>query len=94
MIETIIAPYIEKPFKDVEVISKENAIKAMEKYRDILLNGTHGKWIDIKDNPPPDYHVVLYYDAYEGRLGVGYFVWSQSQPSRFTHWMELPTKPL
>jgi hypothetical protein len=51
------------------------------------------KWINIKDQIPPDYERVLWIDDRDGFINLGYFVWSQTPVSYVTHWMKLPQKP-
>lgn len=88
--EEILKPYVEKPFRHTQIVEKDNALIAMQKFAD-QFRGI--EWIAIKDQKPADYDRVLYFDSRDGNMNVGYFVWSQTPVDYVTHWMKLPAKP-
>jgi hypothetical protein len=92
--EDILKPYVETPFRHTKIVDKDNAIKAMEEYANEVMK-TNGKgWISTKEQTPPDYKRVMYFDSRDKNISVGYFVWSQTPVDYVTHWMDLPPNPV
>jgi len=88
--EEILQPYIETPFRHTKVVEKDNALLAMAKFADQFKGIS---WIAVKDQTPPEYEKVLFFDSRDGGMSVGYFAWSQTPVPYVTHWMYLPAKP-
>lgn len=91
--DEILQPYIETPFRHTKVVEKDNALLAMQRFADqFRLPGGMG-WIAIKDQIPPEYERVIWFDSRDENINIDYFVWSQSPDPYVTHWMALPAKP-
>lgn len=88
--EEILKPYIETPFRHTQIVEKDNALIAMQKFADQFRDF---EWIAIKDQKPADYERVLYFDSRDGNMNAGYFVFSQTPVDYVTHWMPLPEPP-
>jgi hypothetical protein len=89
--DEILQPFVETPFRHTKIIEKDNAIKAMGIFAD-QFRGM--EWISVKDQVPPDYERVIWFDSRErGGIEIGYFVWSQTPVDYATHWMILPANP-
>ena len=92
--EEVLKPYVERILRHTEIVDKDNALLAMEKYANEVMLSREKGWIPIKEEIPEDYKRVIYFDSRErGSIEIGYFVWSQSPCEYVTHWMELPPKP-
>lgn len=91
--EEILKPFIETPFRHTRIVEEENALIAMGLYADQFKEAIGVNWIPTKDNPPPDYKNVMYFNSIDGNIQTGYFVWSQTPLNYITHWMELPENP-
>ena len=52
------------------------------------------EWISTKEQTPPDYERVLYFDSRDKTQHVGFFVWNETPVEYVTHWMTLPKPPV
>lgn len=92
--EEILKPYVEKIFSHTQVVEKDNALLAMERFADQFRLPEGMAWISTKDEVPKDYENVLWFDSRDNNMHVGYFVWSQTPVPYATHFMRLPAKPI
>lgn len=86
----ILQPFVETPFRHTKVVERDNALLAMQIFAD-QFRGI--EWIAIKDQRPPDYERVIFFDNRDANICIGYFVWSQAPVEYVTYWMKLPAKP-
>ena len=93
---------IEIEIKELERINKENSSKdnkitELENQLNDCQN-FNNEWIAINDKKPDDYQKVIYLlkgeESFENKIGIGYFVFSQSRHDDVSHWMNLPQKPV
>jgi hypothetical protein len=51
------------------------------------------EWVSVVEQAPEDYEHVVYFDSRDGKVCIGFFVWSQTPVNYVTHWMKLPPNP-
>ena len=85
--EEILKPFVEVILRHTEIVEKDNALLAMQRFADQFRNFT---WISVLDQAPPDYERVLYCDDRHKIVSVGFFVWSQTPVDYVKYWMFLP----
>lgn len=91
--EEILKPYVEKILRHTEIVEKDNALKAMNRFADQFRLPDVMHWVAIEDEVPEDYKRVIYCDERDSGISVGYFVWSQTPVDYVKYWMELPQPP-
>lgn len=90
--EEVLKPYVEKIMRHTEVVEKDNAITAMNRFADQFRLPDVMHWVAMSERQPEDYKRVLWFDSRDGNVQVGYFV-KETQVPYATHWMELPQPP-